>query len=147
MLGVLRTIGTLFIIFLLAIHLLVILLFFIPTPKLLNLMIDGEGEFLIPNQIPEPIQDFLDEHEIIIEADYYPSDNLFHRSLMSILKFRETKFMNPSDKLAFNMNLLDFGEGIIGLRSAAEYYYKKPLEKLSNDEWIMLINLHKIFAE
>ena len=145
--GIFKMIGGFVIIALLMVHLLIVSLFLIPIPKLLGLVIKSDFGFLTASEIPEAVEDFLVQNKVEITSDYKPDSDFKVQILASILEVRRSRFMTPSEQLALDMNLLDFGEGIIGLGAASEYYYKKPLLELADKEWITLINLQKIFSK
>ena len=73
--------------------------------------------------------------------------HLGNQLVFGILKIRREKLMSSIEALAMDMNLLDYGESIIGLESASHYYFSKPLSEASDKEWITLINLQKIFSK
>lgn len=140
-------VGGLLLIALLLAHLFLIALFFAPAHKLLGLVIESDSVFLAASEIPEGVEDFLATNKVGVEGNFKPDRTIKSKLVMGILQLREERFMNNYEKLALNMNLLDYGEDIIGLGEAAEYYYKEPLAKLSDKEWITLVNLQKIFSK
>lgn len=142
-----KMVGGLLLIALLLAHLFLIALFFAPAHKLLGLVIESDSVFLAASEIPEGVEDFLATNKVGVEGNFKPDRTIKSKLVMGILQLREERFMNNYEKLALNMNLLDYGEDIIGLGEAAEYYYKEPLAKLSDKEWITLVNLQKIFSK
>ena len=142
-----KMIGGFVIIALIMAHLLLVSLFLVPMPKLLGLLIKSDTAFLTASEIPATVEAFLTDNKVEITSDYKPDSDFKVQILASILEVRRSRFMTSSQQLALDMNLLDFGEGIIGLGAASEYYYKKPLVELSDKEWITLINLQKIFSK
>ena len=145
--GIFKIIGGFIIIGLLLAHLLLVSFFLAPMPKLLGLLIETEVGFLTSSDIPENVGTFLTDNKVEVISDYHPDSDFKAQLVASILEVRRSRFMTPSEQLALDMNLLDFGEGIIGLGAASEYYYKKPLLELADKEWITLINLQKIFSK
>lgn len=139
-------VGLLFIALLLA-HLFLIALFFAPAPKLLGLIIESDSGFLAASEIPEGVEDFLTTNKVVVDGDFKPDNTIKSKLVLSILQLRKDRFMNNYEQLALDMSLLDYGEDIVGLKSASEYYYKKPLTEASDKEWITLVNLQKIFSK
>ncbi len=127
-------------------HFALIAFFFAPSSKLFSLVIEQDIKLLQASVIPVEVASFLGKNNIEITADY-SSDNLFGRLSSEILELRRNRFMNDTEQLALNLSLLDFGSDIIGVQSASEYYFKKPLSELSATQWITLVNLHKMFLK
>lgn len=127
-------------------HLLLLSLFMAPVPKLLSLS-TGQDGFLSASMIPPNVKQFLSDNKVAVEGTFDGEGRSGDRLVFGILNLREAKLMDPDQRLALNMNLLDYGEGIIGLGSASQYYFKKPLSEISDKEWLTLINLQKIFSK
>lgn len=140
-----KLLGAFLVISLLVGHLLLVSLFLAPPEKLLAL---AEGaDFLSASMIPPQVEQFLNDNHVGVEGTYEGDERPGSRLVFGVLKLRENKFMDSTQQLALNMNLLDYGEGIVGLESASQYYFKKPLSEISDKEWITLINLQKIFSK
>jgi hypothetical protein len=145
--GLAKFFGNLVVLSLLMAHLLLVSLFLAPSSKLLGLIVEGDLGFLVATDIPPTVATFIATNKIEVKGDYGLSSKPFHQLLSGVLKIRRNKFMSSGQQLALDMNLLNFGENVVGLRRAALFYYKKPLAELSDPEWITLINLQKIFAK
>jgi len=128
-------------------HLLMVSLFLAPAPKLLGLVIKSEAGFIGDSEIPDTVQTFVTKNKIQVKGDYGLPGNSFQKLLLGILRVRRDRIMDPTQQLALDMNLLNFGENVVGLSQAALFYYKKPLTELSDPEWVTLINLQKIFSK
>ena len=139
--------GGLLIIALLLAHIFLVALFIIPPEKLLTLIVKDSPGFLTAEEIPVSVETFLITNKITVEGDYQFNSGNKGKLISGVLQFRRVRFMNDSERLALDMNLLNYGEGIIGLRAASEYYYKKPLTQISEKDWVMLVHLQKIFSK
>lgn len=128
-------------------HLLLLGFFFAPTDKLMALILPEGTSQIEATDIPVPVGDFLLTNKIVVEGAMTPTNRFLSNLTMGLLEFRRNHFMNDSEKLALNLNLLPFGEDIIGIEAASHYYYKKPISEISDTQVITLINLQKIFAE
>jgi hypothetical protein len=142
-----KMLGGLLLVALLLAHLFLIALFFAPVPKLLGLVIESNSGFLVASEIPEAVEFFLTTNKVGAGGDFTSDASVKSKLVMGILMLRQERFMDDTERLALNMNLLDFGEGIIGMKAASEHYYKKSLMELSDKEWITLVNLQKIFSK
>lgn len=127
-------------------HFALVAFFFAPSSKLLSLITENELNLLQASVIPSEVENFLSEHDIKVDADLLP-DDLLGRLGSGVLELRRNKFMSETEQLALDLSLIDFGEGIIGINAASEYYFKKPLSELSATQWITLVNLHKMFLK
>ncbi len=142
-----KMIGSLLIIALLLAHVFLIALFITPADKLLGLLIKSDAGFLVAEEVPESVSAFLATNGVTVNGDYQLGSSSRARLITSILQFRKKHFMADSERLALDMNLLNYGENIVGLKAGSNYYYKKPLDKASDKEWITLVNLQKIFSK
>lgn len=142
-----KMIGGLLVIALLLAHLFLIALFIAPADKLLGLLIKHDAGFLMAEEVPEAVETFLTTNRVTVAGDYLLDSSSKEKVIFGILQLRKKRFMTDSEKLALNMNLLNYGEGIVGLKSASQYYYKKPIAEASDKEWITLVNLQKIFSK
>jgi hypothetical protein len=145
--GVLKMVGGFLILSLLVAHLLMVSLFLAPAPKLLGLVIGNEAGFIGDTDIPDSVQSFITKNKIQVTGDYGFAEKPFQKLLLGILKVRRDRIMDPTQQLALDMNLLNFGKNVVGLKRAALFYYKKPLTQLADPEWVTLINLQKIFSK
>lgn len=145
--GLVKMVGMFLVLSLLMTHLLLVSLFLAPAPKLLGLIIRNESGFIGDADIPDTVQAFITKNKIEVKGDYEIAGNSFQKLLLGILRVRRDRIMEPNQQLALDMNLLNFGEDVVGLRQAALFYYKKPLAELSDPEWVTLINLQKIFSK
>ena len=144
---VLKSVSRLIFILGLLVHFGLILFFFSPSWLLFGIaypqasLIEAES---IPSTISESISvDHLEMFEYTTQA----SPSFFQKLSESLLSLRQKRFMDASAQLAFRLSLLDFGGEVVGLASASHYYYDKPLERLSDEEWGMLIQLHAMFSD
>ncbi len=128
-------------------HLFLIGLFITPSDKLLGLLINYDGEFLVAKEVPEAVETFLVTNRVPVDGDYQLNSSSKAKLMLGILQLRKERFMTDSERMALDMNLLNYGDGVVGIRAGSEYYYKKPLTEASDKEWITLVNLQKIFAK
>lgn len=145
--GILKMIGSFAILTLLIIHLLVVALLMAPAPKLLGLAVHGDFDYLYASDIPKGVQEFIERNKIEVQGDFQVAENSAGRLIIKLLKIKHDRFMDSNERLALDMNLLNYGKGVIGLNEAAQYYYKEPIKELSDQEWLTLINLQKIFSK
>jgi hypothetical protein len=124
-------------------HLLVICLFiFCPTPILLNAALPHDVEYMNLTKIPEHvIQVFSDDQPV----DLYADNNPVHQIASKILMTKERKFFSENEKRELYLNALNFGGNVIGIESASEYYFKKPVSDLNFEETLTLAGLYRIF--
>lgn len=142
-----RMTGSFLIIALLIAHFFLIALIAAPTDKLLGLIVEGDRGFLEPEEIPGPVEDFLVTNRVAVNGDYELDNSSKGELVSGILQLRKEYFMDPVEQIALDANLLNYGEGLVGIKSASEYYYDKPLSEVSDREWITLVNLHNIFSK
>ena len=137
--------GSLLVVALLIAHFLLIALIVAPTDKLLGLIIESDQGFLGPEEIPGPVEDFLVANRVVLNGDYELDNSDKGKLVSGVLQLRKEYLMDPAEQIALDANLLNYGEGLIGIESASEYYYGKPLSEVSDREWITLVNLHNIY--
>ncbi len=140
-----KFIGSFALLFLLIAHLLLLGIFIAPTDVLIASILPKDTDLIEVPDIPSPVEDFLLINNIEVEAEFH-SDEIRSRLFLGILDFRRSKFMTESEALTLNLNLLSYGEDIIGIESASQYYFKKPVSEITDAQWITLINLQRIFA-
>lgn len=140
-------VGGLLLIALLLAHFFLIALFFAPIDKLLFLFIESDYGYLADEELPEPVKAFLITNNVTVDGDYQLNSSNKARLILGILQLRRKHFMNLSEQLTLDANLLNYGEDLVGIKSASEYYYKRPLSEVSDKEWITLVNLQKIFSK
>ena len=139
------TVG-IFLILLVAGHLFLLSFFFAPIEKLMASVLTDDAVIISTSDIPVSVEEFLIENKIPVEGDTDFVKGVPAKVLMSLLALRADKFMDENERLAFNLNLLPYGEEMLGIGAASEYYFKKPLSEISDAQWITLVNLQKIFS-
>lgn len=144
--GIFKAIGSLLFISILMAHFLFSFLFLAPVPKLLNLIVPNQLGFLRSSDVPQAVQSFLKDNHVQVSGDYKVDSDFKAQLISKILEIRKKRFMSYPEQLALSMNLLSFGNHVLGMKAASDYYLKKPLSGLSDKEWIMLINLQKIIS-
>lgn len=130
---------------LLGAHFIFLVLIFAPTSKLLYLW-NRDLQMISPEQVPQPLKQ-LDEEKDLVPSSVLKSTTTFDRLSTTLLEWRRDRFMKPDEKMAFDLSTLNYGKGIIGLNAASEYYFKKPLEEISPEQWIVLVNFNRIFKD
>ena len=128
-------------------HLLLLGFFFAPTDKLIASVLSAGTALIEVSDIPPAVEDFLITNKIEVKADTEFGGGLFSGFVMEVLELRMSKFMTQSEQLAMHLNLLSFGEDVIGIEAASQYYFKKPVSQVSDTQWITLINLQKMFSK
>lgn len=138
-----KFIGKIIFLLLLVAHFTLIILIFAPVSKLITL-VNKELEMVDLSSIPQSLVKLENEKDLVPTSNLNYS-NVIGRLNVRILKWRRDRFMSTEEKLAFDLTTLDFGENVVGLKAASDYYFKKPLSEISDEEWITLVNLNRIF--
>lgn len=138
--------GKLFLILALMVHVFLVMLFFAPTTFLLS-KIHPNLTLLQASEIPDSVQEALAQKKISLRSEFDEDQAFLKRMMFEILKIRRDHLMKEGDKLSFDLSLLNFGEGIISMEAASEYYFHKPLKEISDEEWQTLISLYQIFSK
>lgn len=133
--------------FVLLAHLILLVLFLAPSPILFRMAFGAPYQAISAEEIPAEVRNFISQNNIEISYDFDLQGSAQTKLAAGILELRTRKIESADEFLAIKFNLLDFGEGIIGLESASQYYYKKPLSELTDAQWITLVNLQKIFSK
>jgi hypothetical protein len=142
-----KYLGGSFLLLLLMAHFLLLGIFFAPTDKLLASILPPESQPVTAADIPASVEEFLVTNNIDIPDPLKPESTLFTTLVTNILELRKNRLMGESEKLALNLNLLIFGENVIGIDAASRYYFKKPISEITDSQWITLVNLQKIFSK
>jgi len=127
-------------------HIVMFGFFLIPMSKLLDMSFEIPIKSIEADDIPKNIQIFLIDNEVEIASDFIATTSLKSRLIASILEVRSNNIENDVNRLAMQLNMLHFGENIVGIEAASEYYFKKPVAEISEWQWVTLINFQKIFA-
>ncbi len=98
------------------------------------------------SQIPSEVQNYL-KSGVLPPSHIEPSGSLSSKLITRVLEFKRSKVFNEDKKLIFDLNLMDFGEGVIGVNAASDYYFNKPAKDLQVREWKSLINFYRIFSK
>ena len=127
---------------LISVHILVIGLFVCPTSKLINVVLANNIEYVSFSDIPEHVrQVFLSDEAVIFKQD----DSPIRQITSKILMVRQDKFFDEDERRELYLNTLDFGDDVIGIESASNYYFQKPVSDLSFEESLTLLGLFRIF--
>jgi hypothetical protein len=125
-------------------HLLVIGLFICPIPKLLDVALAQDVQYVALPDIPEHArQIFSDDQTVNLSR----KGNLIQQVASRILMLRQQKFFDEDKRQELYLNTLNFGGDVIGIQSASSYYFKKPVSDLSFEEALTLAGLFKIFRQ
>ena len=141
----LKIIGRIAFFFALIAHFILITLFFAPTLFLISVAY-GDIKMVSEEQIPEVMTDFLIENPVLNFSMLDKNQNVFKQLIFEILDLRRNHFMDIGEQIALDLTILDFGQEVVGMEAASNYYFNKPLAKISEEEWKMLINFHTIFS-
>jgi len=142
---ILKMTGSLLLIALILAHLFLIGLFVAPVDKLLKLTSIPASELVNASDIPEDTVHFLIDNRVPVRASYTFDSSSKARLIEGILQLRELYFMDETERLALEMNLLAYDEKVVGVGSASSYFFGKSFITLTPKEWITLINLHDIY--
>lgn len=126
------------------------LIFFIVAPtSLLVSMCYGQIEPLEPESIPPSIVQLLENtpNELTLSPKLDKEAGLFRKLTFKILLLRRDHFMQQDERLAYDLKVLNFGDQIVGMNAAAEYYFQNPLSTISEAQWVMLLNWYEIFLK
>ena len=121
-----------------------------PMPKLLNLALASDVEYISLSETPEHIRQVfsMDDNQSInniLPKARFANHVFGERVVMKILDLRQNKFFDKNERHELYLNTLDFGGDVIGIESASNYYFKKPISDLSFEESLTLAGLYKIF--
>ncbi len=144
---ILKMTGSLLIIALLIAHFFLLGLFLAPTDKLMSLIRDDDQRFFYAEDLPTDVEAFLLTNKVSVDGDYRFDSTTKGRLVLGILQMRREHFMQTGEQIALDANLLNYGDDIFGIQEASEYFYHKPLESVSDKEWITLVNLQKILKK
>jgi hypothetical protein len=137
------SIGLIFLVLIVA-HLLLVSLMLCPVSVVLGMATGQKVEYIALADIPQYVQQLFPKDA--------PSKNLSasattltEKIANKVLDIRHSKFFDDNDTLEYNFNTLDFGEGVMGIESASEYYFNKPVSSLSFEEALNLAGVYQIF--
>ena len=129
-------------------HFILLALFFAPTPFLVShLYQDQAFEIIRFKEIPEAVKASLKEKKLDFPLMLDNGRGWRETLIASLLEGRRAYFMDSDEQLAFDLTFLNFGEGVVGMEAASQYYYQKSLSTISDTEWMTLISLHTIFSK
>jgi hypothetical protein len=135
-------IGIIILILVLA-HLLVIGLFICPTSKLVNVVMASDVEYVNFSDVPEHVRRvFSNDQPVNLSED----DNPIRIITSKVLMVKQQKFFDEDERQELYLNTLDFGGDIIGIQSASNYYFQKPVSDLSFEESLTLAGIFRIFS-
>ncbi len=95
--------------------------------------------------IPETFYAFVLKEGIELKTTMDIQNNRLELVNNKFLVIRRRLFMDSQEQLALDLSLLQFSSEMIGLEAGAEYYYQKPLNELSDEEWQMLLHFYLMF--
>ena len=140
-----KMLGAMLVLSLIFLHLVLLGLFLSPVSFLLS-TVEGRDDFvesgMVPVSIAEGVQADIVEHGLLT----FGEDGNLQRLAGGMLNLRFKKFMKEEEKVAVYMNLLDFGGGVRGVEAASHYYFGRGVEALSEEEWMTLVNLQRMFG-
>lgn len=132
------------ILILISVHIAVIGLFICPMPKLLNLAMASDIQYVSLSNTPDYIYQVFSGDKII----YLPENNNPIRQIASkVIVIRQQKFFDENGRQELYLNTLNFGDNIIGIESASIYYFNKHVYDLGFEEALTLAGLYKIFKQ
>jgi hypothetical protein len=130
------------ILILVLVHLTVVGLLICPAPKLLDVALAQDVQYVALPDIPEHVRQIFSGDQL---PDLSENSNPIQQIASRVLTLREQKFFDENEKQELYLNTLNFGGDVIGIQSASNYYFKKPVSDLSFEEVLTLAGLYKIF--
>ncbi len=146
MVRIIHFIGAMFLIFTLSVHFFLMALILSPVAKLVPITY-AKASIIDTENLPKSVEDFLLSNKMPLMPIKTEKDGWLAHLNQKILGFRRQRLMNPEKALLYDLSLLNFGEGVVGIQSAANHYYKKSISELSESEWLTLVSLHMIFSK
>ena len=140
-------IGGLFLFTALTMHFLLVAFLISPVSKLLPISYGYKIDVLDENLITDELEGFILSNNIPLNTISVQHESWLRRMNHRWIQFRKDKFMDSKKAIALDLSLLNFGEDVIGLGAASQYYYNQPIEKIDHTEWKTLIGLHSIFSK
>ena len=116
-----------------------------PTERLIPAAMGQEIDMVRVEDIPFEIQNYL-KSGILPPSCIKPNPSISSKLIAKILMFKRNKIFDEGEQLLFDLNLMDFGEDIIGVDAASNYYFKKPATNLQIREWKSLIGFYRMFS-
>ncbi len=139
------SIGFIFL-FLIVAHVLLVSLLLCPAPIVLAMAAGHKIDYVDLKNIPQHVQQLFPEKDI--SKDLTISDgSLVQKIAAKVLGVRHDKFFDKNDLLEYRLNTLDFGGDVIGIESASEYYFNKPVSELSFEEALNLAGIYQVFLK
>lgn len=132
----------LIVLILISVHIIVIGLIICPIPKLLNLALASDIEYISISDTPEHVRQVFSDDRLM---DLTENNSPIRKIASKVLTIRQNKFFDNNERQELYLNTLDFGGDIIGVEAASNYYFKKPVSDLSFEESLTLAGLYKIF--
>lgn len=126
------------------VHLLVIGLFICPIPKLADVAMAHEIQYVSLSQVPEHVRQVFSSDKPV---QFIDDDGPIHRIASKVLAIRQNKFFGDDERQELYLNTLNFGGDVIGIQSASNYYFQKSASDLSFEESLTLAGLYKIFLQ
>lgn len=141
-----QSIGALFLVMAFTVHFVLLAFIFSPARKLIPFAY-SQVSIIDTSILPEAVQDFLLSNNIDLSTAEGEKKGWLSSFSQKVLHFRRSRIMKPEKALAYDLSLVNYNEGVIGIEKAADHYYSKPANQLSESEWMTLIHLHKIFSK
>ena len=109
----------------------------------------GQIESLEFNSIPASVVQLLEgaPNELSLSPKLDKEAGLFRKLTFRILLLRRDHFMEQDERFAYDLKVLNFGNQIVGMDAASDYYFQNPLSNISEEQWVMLLNWYEIFLK
>lgn len=129
---------------LILLHGAVLFLFFGPLAGVIRFA-GVKANMLSMVEIPVTVQQaFASESNALVLPE---PKHFFQRLNRAILRVRFERMMDETQKQAFILSVLPFGADVFGVQKGANYYFKKPLDQLSEQEALHLAAFYRVFWE
>lgn len=109
----------------------------------------GPVEPLEFESIPTSVVQFVNDasNKLSLAPVLDDDTGLLRGIIFKILLLRRDHFMEQNERLAYDLKVLNFGDQIVGMNAAADYYFQSPLSNISEEQWVMLLNWYEIFLK
>lgn len=127
-------------------HVLALILFFsAPSFVLMLSGIPSEQQVAI-DDIPVTVRQAFSFVQAAPELILPEPKNTLQQVSQAALELRYERKMELVDKNQVLLNTLPFGDDVVGLAQASQYYFQKPLTELSSQEAQQLAGLFRVFG-
>lgn len=121
-----------------------VLLLWGPLPWAMRASGMAQADFFPMAELPLNIQQNF--APIVSQGLLLPPPDRFWQSLSQpFLKLRYKRLLDEPERQALILSSLSFGGDVFGLQAGSYYYFKKPLDQLSDQEIASLAAFYRVF--